>query len=213
MKNPAAVALGRLGGKATSEAKARAVRENAKLGGWPKGKPRKPKKRVTRESTPKFETIICLICGKTFSARPCKKRKTCSRKCSGYTKVADPQKNADRVKKYLASPKTKRLTETNCNAKRWHLRSPMNVEYHPVNLNLFVAEHRHLFDPYHLELCHDGISTRAAASLASLRPSNKKKRQPVSWKGWTWISIIEKRFNDGRDLLERHNDPHKPCGD
>lgn len=43
MKNPAAVALGRLGGKATSEAKANAARENAKKGGWPKGKPRKRK--------------------------------------------------------------------------------------------------------------------------------------------------------------------------
>jgi len=41
MKNPAAVALGRLGGQATSEAKTRAVRENAKLGGWPKGRKRK----------------------------------------------------------------------------------------------------------------------------------------------------------------------------
>lgn len=44
MKNPAAVALGRLGGQSTSEAKANAARENAKLGGWPKGKPRKPKR-------------------------------------------------------------------------------------------------------------------------------------------------------------------------
>ncbi len=34
-KNPAAVALGRLGGKATSEAKTRAARENAKR---PRGK-------------------------------------------------------------------------------------------------------------------------------------------------------------------------------
>ncbi len=42
-KNPAAVALGRLGGKATSPAKAAAARRNAKLGGWPKGKARKPK--------------------------------------------------------------------------------------------------------------------------------------------------------------------------
>jgi len=41
MKNPAAVALGRLGGQATSEAKTLAVRENAKLGGWPKGRKRK----------------------------------------------------------------------------------------------------------------------------------------------------------------------------
>ena len=49
MKNPAAAALGRLGGKATSEAKATAARENAKKGGWPKGKPRKPK-RVARRS-------------------------------------------------------------------------------------------------------------------------------------------------------------------
>jgi hypothetical protein len=49
MKNPAAVALGRLGGKATSEAKTRAVRENAKLGGWPKGRKRKkPRKARTQ---------------------------------------------------------------------------------------------------------------------------------------------------------------------
>lgn len=41
--NKAAQALGRLGGKATSEAKTAAARENAKKGGWPKGKLRKPK--------------------------------------------------------------------------------------------------------------------------------------------------------------------------
>ena len=81
----------------------------------------------------------------------------------------------------------------------------MNVEYHPVNLNRFVAENPHLFEPYHLEPSHDGITTRAAASLASLRPSDKKKKQPNTWMGWTWISIVEKRFNDGRDLLERPN--------
>lgn len=38
-KNPAAVALGRLGGSAKSEAKARASAANGKLG----GRPRKPK--------------------------------------------------------------------------------------------------------------------------------------------------------------------------
>ncbi len=36
--------IGRKGGKATSEAKAQAARENAKKGGWPKGKPRKVNK-------------------------------------------------------------------------------------------------------------------------------------------------------------------------
>jgi hypothetical protein len=34
----------------TSPAKAAASRENAKLGGWPKGKKRGKKKRVTRRS-------------------------------------------------------------------------------------------------------------------------------------------------------------------
>jgi hypothetical protein len=43
-KNPAAVALGRLGGKAKSEAKTRAARENAKKGGWPLGRKRGPRK-------------------------------------------------------------------------------------------------------------------------------------------------------------------------
>jgi hypothetical protein len=38
-------AIGERGGKATSEAKTQAARENAKLGGWPKGKPRKTKKK------------------------------------------------------------------------------------------------------------------------------------------------------------------------
>ena len=40
--NPHAAALGRLGGKAKSKAKASAARANGKFGGWPKGKKRKP---------------------------------------------------------------------------------------------------------------------------------------------------------------------------
>jgi hypothetical protein len=39
MKNPAAVALGRIGGKSKSPAKTAAARENGKLG----GRPKKPK--------------------------------------------------------------------------------------------------------------------------------------------------------------------------
>jgi hypothetical protein len=38
----AASILGRKGGSVKSEAKARAAKENAKKGGWPKGRPRKP---------------------------------------------------------------------------------------------------------------------------------------------------------------------------
>jgi len=39
-KNPAAVALGRLGGRVRSEAKTKAVRENGKKGGRPPKSPR-----------------------------------------------------------------------------------------------------------------------------------------------------------------------------
>jgi hypothetical protein len=39
-KNEAARILGKLGGQVTSEAKTAACRRNAKLGGWPKGRPR-----------------------------------------------------------------------------------------------------------------------------------------------------------------------------
>ena len=46
MKNPAAVALGKM----KSAAKSKAARENAKLGGWPKGKPRKPKRALRRSN-------------------------------------------------------------------------------------------------------------------------------------------------------------------
>jgi hypothetical protein len=45
-KHPAAVALGKLGGRVRSEAKAKAARENAKKGGWPKGKKRGPRKKL-----------------------------------------------------------------------------------------------------------------------------------------------------------------------
>jgi len=42
-KNPHAVALGRKGGSVSSKAKTKAARENAKKGGWPKGRKRKDK--------------------------------------------------------------------------------------------------------------------------------------------------------------------------
>lgn len=43
-KNQAAVALGKLGGSATSRRKTAAARRNAKLGGWVKGRKRGPRK-------------------------------------------------------------------------------------------------------------------------------------------------------------------------
>jgi hypothetical protein len=46
MKNPHAVALGRLGGQQTSEAKKRSSAANGKKGGRPKGKVAKAPKKV-----------------------------------------------------------------------------------------------------------------------------------------------------------------------
>jgi len=42
--------IGALMGSVSTPAKARAARENAKLGGWPKGKPRKTKRKVRRSN-------------------------------------------------------------------------------------------------------------------------------------------------------------------
>jgi len=41
--NPHAQALGRLGGRVKSAAKAKAAKANGRKGGWPKGRPRKAK--------------------------------------------------------------------------------------------------------------------------------------------------------------------------
>jgi hypothetical protein len=49
--NPAAML-----GSISSPAKAEAARENAKLGGWPKGKKRGKRKRVARRSNARTET-------------------------------------------------------------------------------------------------------------------------------------------------------------
>lgn len=47
--NEAASAFGRLGGSVKSEAKTASCRANAKKGGWPKGKPRGPRKKKEGE--------------------------------------------------------------------------------------------------------------------------------------------------------------------
>ena len=58
-KNPAAVALGRLGGKSRSEAKIKAVRENGKKGGRPRTKPLvQPQKSNPKPVTPKEHTAF-----------------------------------------------------------------------------------------------------------------------------------------------------------
>jgi hypothetical protein len=78
-KNPAAVALGRLGGKARSDSKTAAARQNAKKGGWPKGRPRKvvswweyscPECDATNVlPNPPFPTVHTCECGKSWDVQ------------------------------------------------------------------------------------------------------------------------------------------------
>lgn len=56
LKNPAAVALGTLGGRSTSEAKKAAARLNGKRGGHPKGRPRKPVNNSLEPTEPVLES-------------------------------------------------------------------------------------------------------------------------------------------------------------
>lgn len=49
-KNPHAVALGKLGGRVSSDRKTKAARANAKKGGWPKGKKRRPEPETDKET-------------------------------------------------------------------------------------------------------------------------------------------------------------------
>lgn len=67
-KNQAAVALGRLGGIATSKRKADAARRNAKLGGWPKGKKRG--KRFKRDANQIAHGVVAQAEQLTRRAKP-----------------------------------------------------------------------------------------------------------------------------------------------
>jgi hypothetical protein len=93
-------------------------------------------------------------------------------------------------------------------SKVWRLRSSANVEYEFKNLTNFVREHPELFDPEDLKwkLNKNGIplECRATHGLYSLNPNGKKKVVAGSWKGWTFVSMFERRFNDGDDLLQRN---------
>ena len=81
--------------------------------------------------------------------------------------------------------------------RKWHIRSPSNVEYHFVNLLEFIRTHSHLFDP-------DDIPVKAHRGIQGIRPSDTRKRVNGSWKGWTWISYCEAFYNSSDDLLDRN---------
>lgn len=129
----------------------------------------------------------------------------------GHARICAAARSPERLKR-LRSPELRRNNlaavrasqkaghvETNIHAKRFNLRSPRGQIYTGRNLSLFVDEHPELFDP--LDLRKVRYKSFASGQLSRLRPET---RQPLAtWKGWTWVSITERRFNDGVDLLAR----------
>jgi hypothetical protein len=163
-----------------------------------------------RETNPNYGNAkrprICKTCGNSFVQKFHHNPSYCSNKCLPQAAGFKEKKwETKRLAAYNESPKTKPLSETRHNVRRWHLRSPMNVVYHPINLNRFVTMNPALFEPDDVKPIYKDGRSRAVCSLKNLRPSDRKKKQTATWKGWTWVSIFERRFNDGRDLLERPN--------
>ena len=94
--------------------------------------------------------------------------------------------------------------QKNANAVIWRIRDPLGRSYEFKNLCWFLRELSHLFDPDDLfgEVC----KSRAYSGLAQIKPYGRGgrpvKRPRGSWKGWTWVSSLEK-CRDFKDLLER----------
>jgi hypothetical protein len=137
----------------------------------------------------------------------------CSLTCSGNHYGLDPALAKTRE---LAAEKAKVKKDTmpqfqpgpdHATAKFWTIRSPAGVSYTFHNLVHFVREHPDLFIPEDInwKLTKKGVPVkcRAVGGLYSLSPGRNKKTVNGSWKGWTFVSMHERRFNDGDDLLTR----------
>lgn len=92
----------------------------------------------------------------------------------------------------------------NIHAKHWSVRSPRGLVYQFKNALEFFRTHPDLFDPDDIRL-RKGGDCRASSGFSSIRPGSRASDTIGSWKGWTWYSIYERRFNDGGDLLERNS--------
>lgn len=87
-------------------------------------------------------------------------------------------------------------------AKIWKLRSPRGKIYCFQNVSEFIRQNEDLFDPEDvIWVKHKRFLRCRASALRNLHP--ERKRPFGTWKGWTWVSIHERRFNDGVDLLNR----------
>lgn len=108
----------------------------------------------------------------------------------------------------LGSPATGKSAagQLNFRCLYWSLREPCGKTHEFKNLSEWVRMNEELFNPEDViwQPIRPGGRTsicRAIICLGMLRPDRRCGRG--SWKGWTWYSIPERRFNDGQDLLQR----------
>lgn len=143
---------------------------------------------------------ICKACGKRFPCPPSDKTVTCSRDClRAYAIIRNTGKPSDwspgakaRASKRgqtpnllmgtpsaQESPKSGRF-DTNINAKEWELLSPEGERYRLRNLKNWIREHHDLL----------GIAEGdRAAALAYKGFQHVRRRDMLSWHGWTILSV------------------------
>jgi hypothetical protein len=93
-------------------------------------------------------------------------------------------------------------TTVHIRAKWWRVRDYRGVVHEFKNLCCFVRENPQLFIEDDL-VGKTILHSKAYKGVASLRPSDRKKKPAGSWKSWTWYSQAERVHNDGHDLLNR----------
>lgn len=113
----------------------------------------------------------------------------------------DKQTQLKAVTARMKNPRMKAGKEHH-SCKMWCLRDPFGTVFTFPNLRDFVMTHHNLFDSEDVKWGKNGRNWWCRAmSLGKLNPETIKPL--ATWKGWTWQSIYERRFNDGNDLLNR----------
>lgn len=153
---------------------------------------------------------ICDNCGKVFPVTIKGHFSFCGLICSG--KGFNPeQRRKNGIKaaaKIRGRPMTGRCAKGTGHhaSKNWAVRDPRGRDWYFRNATEFVRAHADLFDPADLNwhpAKPGGVHNICRASDAISHLSPRRKKPIPSWKGWTWISVHERRFNDGTDLLNR----------
>ena len=129
-----------------------------------------------------------------------------AQKSIGRRVFSRPEVQAKSLASRLKNPVMKKGVE-NHSAKVWNLRDPSGVTHSFRNLLEFVRNNEPLFETGDAVWVKKGRHDycRAHKGLSKLSPGYA--HPSPSWKGWTWNTVYERRFNDGDCLLGRDSAP------